>query len=452
MGSHHGRKILPSYPRSSAATFAPGSTPSPRVHLCPLVSAGKSSPNSSGSLQGRWRGPKVSFGCRPVSLLRQEQWATKHHLSLQLSLLSLSRGRSLLARSILAQSSGAENQAQGWHKRGGGGGVVRTHWPRHQASTSQEELDQEEELARFYLGFSSASHCLGPLPGRWSRAQPAALAGKSLCRKDWLQLREIAAYPWCTVCEPPLQTQPQGAMVSVCRQGRWPLHRRSGQCPRFRTRTLGVGPRRGWARTSAFASACCTVPAAVPSARASVSASVVPTWKSPHLRLAHSQHRAKHQKSVLSGNHFASCSVEPLFAPQHFWLRNQQQQSSNVGASQILGSGRSAAEPPCEEIVCAGRPLVPSVAERDIVLEAIAGETVPTRWPGRRPPKTSSRQHSRSCGAPKRDRWRHRRGGELRARSCKCSEKQTIFHFSSLPCHHLTTPLHAPNHSNFWPL
>ena len=95
----------------------------------------------------------------------------------------------------------------------------------------------------------------------------------------------------------------------------------------------------------------------------------------------------------------------------------------------------------------------PSMAERDIILEAIAelpdpGETVPARR-GRRPPRTSSRQHSRQCGVPKRNRRRHRRSGELRAQSCECFKKQTTFHFISLPCHHLATSPHAPNHPNF---
>ena len=44
-GSHHSRKILPPCPRSSAAVFALGSTPSSRVHH-PLVSAWKSSHRS----------------------------------------------------------------------------------------------------------------------------------------------------------------------------------------------------------------------------------------------------------------------------------------------------------------------------------------------------------------------------------------------------------------------
>ena len=89
----------------------------------------------------------------------------------------------------------------------------------------------------------------------------------------------------------------------------------------------------------------------------------------------------------------------------------------------------------------------PSMAERDIILEAISelpdpGETAPTRWPGQESPDGE-------CGAPKRDRWRHRRGGEPRTQSCECPEKQTTFQSSSLPSHHFTTPLHARNHPYF---
>ena len=67
----------------------------------------------------------------------------------------------------------------------------------------------------------------------------------------------------------------------------------------------------------------------------------------------------------------------------------------------------------------------------------------------RRPPRTSFRQRSLSCGALKRNRQCHRRSGELRAQSCECSEKQTTFHFTSLPCHHFIMSPHAPNRSNF---
>ena len=49
-------------------------------------------------------------------------------------------------------------------------------------------------------------------------------------------------------------------------------------------------------------------------------------------------------------------TTRTLRSPAAFRLRNQQQQqSSYVGASQTLGSERSGAEPPREEIACAGR-------------------------------------------------------------------------------------------------
>ena len=118
-----------------------------------------------------------------------------------------------------------------------------------------------------------------------------------------------------------------GAMVSVCRQGRWPLCRITGQYLRFRTKTLVVGTRRGWgllrdcARTSAFASANCTVPAAVPSARTSVSASVVPPWKSPHpVRLV--QNTGSLSTRVIISLH----AVWNLCSFAAFRLMNQQQQ------------------------------------------------------------------------------------------------------------------------------
>ena len=75
VGSHHSRKILPSYPRSSAAVFAPRSTPSPRVHLCSLVSAWKSFHQIRLALsQGGGEGRKSHLGPGHSLLLRQEQW------------------------------------------------------------------------------------------------------------------------------------------------------------------------------------------------------------------------------------------------------------------------------------------------------------------------------------------------------------------------------------------
>ena len=102
-----------------------------------------------------------------------------------------------------------------------------------------------------------------------------------------LLVRRVRASPLRPGAPGLVGTRQMGAMVSVCRQSRRPLLCTHGHYLRLRTRTLGVGPRHGWrllpecARTSTCASAYCTVPAAVPSARShscslSVSASMVP--------------------------------------------------------------------------------------------------------------------------------------------------------------------------------
>ena len=65
------------------------------------------------------------------------------------------------------------------------------------------------------------------------------------------------------------------------------------------------------------------------------------------------------------GSHLTECdwrlislhAVRILCSPASFRLKKQQQQSSCVGASQTLGSGRSEAEPPCTELAHSGRSL-----------------------------------------------------------------------------------------------
>ena len=125
------------------------------------------------------------------------------------------------------------------------------------------------------------------------------------------------------------------------------------------------------------------------------------------------------------------------------------------GTSKAVGSRRSGTEPPREEIACAGRSLgAPAWPSGTLSSRLLRSSPNPARrrpyvGRGRKPPSINSRQRSQYCGVPKRDRLRHGRSGELRAQCCEFSEKQTIFHVTSLPCHHFTTPLHAPNHSNF---
>ena len=154
-----------------------------------------------------------------------------------------------------------------------------------------------------------------------------------------------------------------------------------------------------------------------------------------------------------------------LVSPQTSWilcsiavhgLKNHQAQSLHVDASQTLGSRPSRTEPPREEPARTGRPLSTQHGRATKSLRLLWGAPVPARLRplvglGRQFPNTSSRQRSQQCGAPKRDRSRHRRSGEHQAQCCECSEKQRTTHFTSLPCHHIITPLHAPNHFSLLP-
>ena len=103
---------------------------SPRVHLCSLVSAWESSRQIRLALsQG---GGEVSFGPGHCLLLK---WAITHGVATQnitsltpaATVFAFSRGKSLLARCILAQFSVPVNQRQRRQKRGRG--VGRTHLP-----------------------------------------------------------------------------------------------------------------------------------------------------------------------------------------------------------------------------------------------------------------------------------------------------------------------------------
>ena len=104
-------------------------------------------------------------------------------------------------------------------------------------------------------------------------------------------------------------------------------------------------------------------------------------------------------------------------SPVAFRLRNQQQLSSNVGASHAVGSRRSKTEPPREEIARAGRPLGTQHGRE-----------------GHNPRGQHGAPHTRRDGA-------HTLGGAGGPRACECFKKQT-----------LSTSRHAPNHSNFSPL
>ena len=132
---HHGRQILPSYPRSSAAMFARGSTPSPRVYLCSLVSARKSS-------------PKVLSGLEPLPTSETKQWTTTHRDAAQsiaspsppsptlpLCLLSVVQhfGSVFSCRKSGARMPGKRKTSSLW-----------THGPRRPTSTNQKSVLLEQ--------------------------------------------------------------------------------------------------------------------------------------------------------------------------------------------------------------------------------------------------------------------------------------------------------------------
>ena len=87
----------------------------------------------------------------------------------------------------------------------------------------------------------------------------------------------------------------------------------------------------------------------------------------------------------------------------------------------------------------------PRMAERDIILEALAelpdpSETAPTRWQGQEAPELSPTQPV--VRRSKTGQTFHRRSGELQAQSCECSEKQR--HST-----HPTILIYDPSHCNF---
>ena len=169
-----------------------------------------------------------------------------------------------------------------------------------------------------------------------------------------------------------------------------------------------------------------------------------PPWKSPHrVRLAPSQECRENRK-----RHLRSFRCQLLTAERQAMnppsIRNPST-SLAISVDLLLSRSVSAQEPAAavppmsapakpwevdaqewsgrEELARTGRPLGAQLSD--------PGEMADSRW----------------CGAPKRDRWRHHPGGEHRAQSCECSEKQNNFprHITSLPPRHHATPRTQPS-------
>ena len=306
-----------------------------------------------------------------------------------------------------------------------------------------------------------------------------SVQGNLLCRKDWLRLREIARSEWAIVTLVHsvrtllLRKLPRGARLAKWANVGW--------SPWYRSADKVDGPYTGCPDSISDSEpehlewdldggvGCCrsvlkTQPSLQPTE---------PFQPGLPLQELPSQPRRSFQRCHLSrcdrltlpascktaglhsDIHFAPCSVEPLLARSIL----AQEPAAAILHCQCQPNPRKwtpGVYPPRLEIACAGRPFAHPAWPRGTKSSRLsrncptpARRCPRTGW-GRRHPRTSSRQHSRWCEAPKRERRRHRRGGEPQAQSCEYSKKQTTtFHFTSLPCHRLTTPLHAPNHSRF---
>ena len=387
-----------------------GSTHSARVRLCSLVSTQKSSHQIRLALSRGGEGGKVRLGPGDCQLLRQEQWAIIHDAATQNN--SLSSTLILLMQSLK---------------------VV---------------MGQGEELARSYLGFFCI--LLSSTIAQLMVSSPTSRACKESCCAGRTGSRIArSAYPWCTVFE--------HLHSGNCPEARWAMWAHVGWAPRYRCADKVDGPYTGgpdsicdsepeqweWDLDEAgsycpsvpepplLASAFCTVPAAVPFARAhsQPTCPFLPRWSSHGSHLTECdwlfleggergreglkasssfkslptadsgatanrsrQDRAKHQKSVHSGIHFASCSADPLLArsgsaqePAAAVLQSRRQPKPGKWTLRNRAAARG-------DSLC--RPLLwaPSMAERDIILEALGelpdpGEKAPTRWPGQEAPE-----------------------------------------------------------------
>ena len=201
--------------------------------------------------------------------------------------------------------------------------------------------------------------------------------------------RFLAAYPRCGACaQSSLRVASLDASVPAgpgayrpirLGQERRPLLRANRQYPRFRTGSLeiasGCGRRlvRGQRISLALSLVC------APSPCACVAIFTAERQANNPLNIERNIRNHRTLACVSLRTMRTRCSLAACR------FRNQQQ-SCNVGASQTLGSGRSGAEPARTEPAHSAL-WAPSMAERDIILEALAefpdpSEATPARWPG----------------------------------------------------------------------
>ena len=241
--------------------------------------------------------------------------------------------------------------------------------------------------ARFYFGFYCYN--LWPLPVRWSRAQRRLQGNNWLqlrrsARSEWaiLPIQEVAAYPWCAVCE----HLRSGDRPGPCRHTLLWTH---GQY--LPLSLLNRCSRDSFCKSSFARLRRCQLKTAERLAL------------NPPLR------RAKHQMSIhLSGNHFAARSMDPMLARS---VSAQESATAVVLCRRQPNPGKWTPKSGAGvHGTCSLRPL----SERPAWLNATSSSRPSQSFPiparqrplvdlGRELPNTSCRQRSQWSGAPHRD-------------------------------------------------
>ena len=279
-------------------------------------------------------------------------------------------------------------------------------------------MGQGEELARFYLGFFCV--LLSSTIAQLMVSSPTSRACKESCCVGRTGSRIArSAYPWCTVFE--------HLRSGNCPEARWAMWAHVGWAPRYRCADKVDGPCTGgpdsicdlepeqWEGDLDEVGCCPSVPEPPLSLQPTVlfqprfllqeltrtHSPFLPRWCSLG-RLSQGgrenltdsganrsrQDRAKHQKSVDSGIHFASCRADPLLARSVSAQEPaaaavlQCRRQANPGKWTLRNGAAARAD-------CLWAALwAPSVAERDITLDALGELPVQAR---RRPHVGGSR-------------------------------------------------------------
>ena len=129
-----------------------------------------------------------------------------------------------------------------------------------------------------------------------------------------------------------------------------------------------------------------------------------------------------------------------------FRLRDQQQQSSDVGASQTLGSGRSGTEPTCTEPVHSGRSVGAQHDRARHPPRGTRGAPRSQRHSARPMAWTGSSRIPTSANAAGSAALRNGTAAVMGTKHNGASAPQKQSIFTPIPRHHLSVPHHVINH------